>query len=143
MTTITSALVVTESEFSDGKRLAVAGSLASYSGMTRDAHLLDLRQSAPVHPVNHHRWVACQDPAHEPHPTGLKVGRAARIKGHLALRSTGPAVPLWANPASSGAKVVVICRVPHRPVARRGVPSKAQRSGKGSDAACSGSRPGC
>ena len=44
-TTITSTvLVATQPEFSDGERLALAGFLAGYSGMTRDAYVLDLRQ---------------------------------------------------------------------------------------------------
>ena len=44
-TTITStAIVATQPEFTDGERLALAGFLAVYSGMTRDAYLLDLRQ---------------------------------------------------------------------------------------------------
>ena len=44
-TTITSTvLVATQPEFSDGERSALAGFLAGYSGMTRDAYLLDLRQ---------------------------------------------------------------------------------------------------
>ncbi len=44
-TTITSTvLVATQPEFSDGERLALAGFLAGYSGLTRDAYTLDLRQ---------------------------------------------------------------------------------------------------
>ncbi len=45
MTTITSTtLVAAPPEFSDAERLALAGFLAGYSVMTRDAHILDLRQ---------------------------------------------------------------------------------------------------
>jgi len=48
MTTITSsaALVLAEPAFSDQERLALAGFLASCSGMTREAYALDLRQFA-------------------------------------------------------------------------------------------------
>jgi hypothetical protein len=46
MTTSTSssALVLAEPVFSDQERLALAGFLAGYSGMTREAYALDLRQ---------------------------------------------------------------------------------------------------
>jgi integrase/recombinase XerD len=46
MTTITStaALVLAEPVFSDQERLALAGFLAGYSGLTREAYALDLRQ---------------------------------------------------------------------------------------------------
>ena len=46
MTTITSsaALVPAEPVFTGPEQLALAGFLASYSGLTRDAYMLDLRQ---------------------------------------------------------------------------------------------------
>ena len=46
MTTITStaALVLAEPVFSDQEKLALAGFLAGYSGLTREAYALDLRQ---------------------------------------------------------------------------------------------------
>jgi hypothetical protein len=51
--TITSsaALALPEPVFSDQERLALAGFLAGYYGMTREAYALDLRQLAPwCHP---------------------------------------------------------------------------------------------
>src|SRR6266568_7027625 len=46
MTTMPSpaALAVIEPEFSEAEKLALAGFLAGYSGMTREAYTLDLRQ---------------------------------------------------------------------------------------------------
>jgi hypothetical protein len=43
-TTATAALVLAEPLFSGQERLALAGFLAGYSGLTRDAYALDLRQ---------------------------------------------------------------------------------------------------
>jgi hypothetical protein len=40
------ALVPPEPVFSEPERLALAGFLASYTGLTRDAYMLDLRQFA-------------------------------------------------------------------------------------------------
>ena len=46
-TTVTStAIVVADPAFSDPERFALAGFLAGYSGLTRDAYALDLRQFA-------------------------------------------------------------------------------------------------
>jgi len=45
-TTTTSAALVPGPVFSEPERLALAGFLAGYSGLTRDAHALDLRQFA-------------------------------------------------------------------------------------------------
>jgi integrase/recombinase XerD len=46
MTAISSStgVVVVEALFTDAERIALAGFLAGYSGLTRDAHALDLRQ---------------------------------------------------------------------------------------------------
>ena len=44
MTTTTTALVPIQPVFSDAERLALAGLLAGYRGLTRDAYALDLRQ---------------------------------------------------------------------------------------------------
>ena len=38
------ALVMIEPAFTDAERLALAGFLAGYRGLTREAHALDLRQ---------------------------------------------------------------------------------------------------
>jgi len=50
MTTTTSfvstAIAVTEPVFTSHERLALAGFLAGYTGLTRDAYALDLRQYA-------------------------------------------------------------------------------------------------
>jgi integrase/recombinase XerD len=48
MTTIscTTAVVNVEPLFTDTERVALAGFLAGYSGLTRDAYALDLRQYA-------------------------------------------------------------------------------------------------
>ena len=43
-TTASTAIVPFDPVFADPKRLALAGFLAGYSGMTRDAYELDLRQ---------------------------------------------------------------------------------------------------
>jgi integrase/recombinase XerD len=43
-TTTTAALVVIQPAFSDAERLALAGFLAGYRGLTREAYALDLRQ---------------------------------------------------------------------------------------------------
>src|SRR5690349_12759251 len=43
-TTPSTALVLAEPAFSDQERLALAGFLAGYSGLTREAYALDLRQ---------------------------------------------------------------------------------------------------
>jgi len=43
-TTISAALVPAGPVFSDQERLALAGFLAGYSGLTREAYALDLRQ---------------------------------------------------------------------------------------------------
>ena len=55
-TTIPSAaLVPTAPVFANTERLALAGFLAGYSGLTREAYELDLRQYASwCH--QHHRW---------------------------------------------------------------------------------------
>src|SRR3984893_14126264 len=45
MTTTTTALVPIQPVFSDAERLALAGFLAGYRGLTREAYALDLRQS--------------------------------------------------------------------------------------------------
>jgi site-specific recombinase XerD len=45
-TTTSSALVLVGPVFSDQERMALAGFLAGYSGMTREAYALDLRQFA-------------------------------------------------------------------------------------------------
>jgi len=44
MTTTTTALVPLQPVFSDAERLALAGFLAGYRGLTREAYALDLRQ---------------------------------------------------------------------------------------------------
>jgi integrase/recombinase XerD len=44
--TTSAALVPSGPEFSDQERLALAGFLAGYSGLTREAYALDLRQFA-------------------------------------------------------------------------------------------------
>src|SRR5690348_7189249 len=44
MTTTTTALVPIQPVFSDAERLALAGFLAGYRGLTREAYALDLRQ---------------------------------------------------------------------------------------------------
>src|SRR5271170_3443086 len=44
MTTTTTALVPIQPVFSDAERLALAGYLAGYRGLTREAYTLDLRQ---------------------------------------------------------------------------------------------------
>jgi hypothetical protein len=44
MTTTTTALVPIQPVFSDTERLALAGFLAGYRGLTREAYALDLRQ---------------------------------------------------------------------------------------------------
>jgi integrase/recombinase XerD len=44
MTTTTTALVPIQPAFSDAERLALAGFLAGYRGLTREAYALDLRQ---------------------------------------------------------------------------------------------------
>ena len=44
MTTTTTALVPLQPAFSDAERLALAGFLAGYRGLTREAYALDLRQ---------------------------------------------------------------------------------------------------
>ena len=42
--TATTALVPIQPAFSDAERLALAGFLAGYRGLTREAYTLDLRQ---------------------------------------------------------------------------------------------------
>jgi integrase/recombinase XerD len=44
MTTTTTALVPVQPAFTDAERLALAGFLAGYRGLTREAYALDLRQ---------------------------------------------------------------------------------------------------
>ena len=44
MTTTTTALVPVQPAFADAERLALAGFLAGYRGLTREAYALDLRQ---------------------------------------------------------------------------------------------------
>jgi integrase/recombinase XerD len=44
MTTTTAALVPIQPAFTDAERLALAGFLAGYRGLTREAYALDLRQ---------------------------------------------------------------------------------------------------
>src|SRR5215469_3910505 len=44
MTTTTAALATIQPAFSDAERLALAGFLAGYRGLTREAYALDLRQ---------------------------------------------------------------------------------------------------
>jgi hypothetical protein len=43
-TTQSTALVTIQPAFTDAERLALAGFLAGYRGLTRDAYALDLRQ---------------------------------------------------------------------------------------------------
>ena len=45
-TMLSTAIVSSESMFSDAERVALAGFLAGYSGLTREAYTLDLRQFA-------------------------------------------------------------------------------------------------
>ena len=45
-TTPSAALVSTQQVFTDAERLALAGYLAGYRGLTREAYTLDLRQWA-------------------------------------------------------------------------------------------------
>ena len=47
MTATTTALVPLQPAFSDAERLALAGFLAGYRGLTREAYALDLRSSPP------------------------------------------------------------------------------------------------
>jgi len=44
MTTTSAALVPIQPAFTDAERLALAGFLAGYRGLTREAYALDLRQ---------------------------------------------------------------------------------------------------
>jgi integrase/recombinase XerD len=46
MTTVTSAIVVVDETFTEAERFALSGFLAGYSGLTREAYALDLRQFA-------------------------------------------------------------------------------------------------
>ncbi len=46
MTTVTSTVVVVDQTFTEAERFALAGFLAGYSGLTREAYALDLRQFA-------------------------------------------------------------------------------------------------
>jgi integrase/recombinase XerD len=46
MTTVTSTVVVVDQTFTESERFALAGFLAGYSGFTREAYALDLRQFA-------------------------------------------------------------------------------------------------
>jgi site-specific recombinase XerD len=43
---LSTAIVISEPMFSDAERVALAGFLAGYSGLTREAYALDLRQFA-------------------------------------------------------------------------------------------------
>jgi len=81
------ALVMTQPAFSDAERLALAGFLAGYRGLTREAYALDLRQFTA--------WCRC--PAVSP---GLcrRVARYGsighgRAGGGAAAVSSGPIVP--------------------------------------------------
>ena len=47
MTATTTALVPLQPVFTDAERLALAGFLAGYRGLTREAYALDLRSSPP------------------------------------------------------------------------------------------------
>jgi integrase len=62
MTTITSAaaLLLAEPVFSDQEKLALAGFLAGYSGLTREAYALDLRQFAAWCHTRHLRLFAAR-----------------------------------------------------------------------------------
>ncbi len=45
-TMLSTAIVVSDPMFSDAERIALGGYLAGYSGLTREAYALDLRQFA-------------------------------------------------------------------------------------------------
>ena len=49
------ALVMTQPAFSDAERLALAGFLAGYRGLTREAYALDLRQFTAWCPARRYR----------------------------------------------------------------------------------------
>ena len=77
-TMLSTAIVISEPMFSDAERVALGGYLAGYSGLTREAYALDLRQFAA--------W--CEE--HKVHLFEARL-RVAVVLHRLATRSGSPA----------------------------------------------------
>jgi hypothetical protein len=63
-TTTTAVLVPIQPAFTDAERLALAGFLAGYRGLTREAYALDLRQFATWCRNQACRCAMCKRPPH-------------------------------------------------------------------------------
>ena len=88
MTTVTSTTVVVAAEtFTEAERLALAGFLAGYSGLTRDAYALDLRQFAAM--VRRTTGSTCSRPAGQ---TSSAFGRDLEARGRARATVCAPAV---------------------------------------------------
>ena len=98
-TTIPSALVPAAPVFTSTERLALAGFLAGYSGLTREAYELDLRQYASWCHHNHLRLFQARRAGIECFARGLKTRGRARATITRRLSTTRPprtcAVPGW------------------------------------------------
>jgi hypothetical protein len=74
-TSPSTAVATVEPVFADPERLALAGFLAGYTGLTREAYALDLRQYAS--------W--CQTASHPAVPGPLRRGAALSTAGRGLL----------------------------------------------------------
>ncbi|MGH3403468.1 MAG: hypothetical protein ACRDRJ_13370 [Streptosporangiaceae bacterium] len=94
-TSLSAALVPVTPVFTNAERLALAGFLAGYSGLTRQAYELDLRQYAAWcvarRPADHH---ALRPGPHQPGPARhLHRLRLPRRGSPLSSRYFAPAWP--------------------------------------------------
>ena len=96
MTTTTStstAIAVTEPVFSNAERLALAGFLAGYTGLTREAYALDLRQYATWCQQRHVRLFQARRADIECFARDLEAkGRARRRSPGGCARSPGSTI---------------------------------------------------
>ena len=99
------ALATIQPAFTDAERLALAGFLAGYRGLTREAYTLDLRQfatwcrarSMPLCAIRRAdlesfaRDLEARGRARDHHPAAVHDRRVLQVRGRVRLASASPA----------------------------------------------------
>jgi hypothetical protein len=105
---LSTALVMIQPAFTDAERLALAGFLAGYRGLTREAYMLDLRQSLVL------AW-ACADTGESVPVSGrTSRGRAVVAGAVPAPRYGGPLRVTRDTDAAYGSRIAECRGTPYR-----------------------------
>lgn len=99
ITSPTTAVVVYDPERADPEKLALAGILGGYRGLTRDAYALDLRQFASFCEVRHLGCAMSADPTSRPTDESSRCGA---VRGRPSLGGCAPSPAPTATPRRKG-----------------------------------------